>query len=784
MHETWQLAYVRPKGRRRAQLILDGLPYPVEAFSRTLVPSEGFHRVRFRWHNTRAEILELQPPEPSSPDELMELLRLMPELPSQARELMAEVLRGLSLEEALAHLTNPLWLQTFRGIGPQRAERIAQRARLVSDSERRLVRLLSRLGIPPERGARWYEYLRRVAERDLLNEDAIADNPYRLLDLADPDIIEQVGFSPGRAFTFAWVDERLDSRWRISSERLEAVLPYLVRRAMLAGEAWLYAQELSDLVRRSGQHIVVFDGRTASITPELVLGFARMLESLDVAAERIAPAGSLEWAREARDTLKLLADRRPLILRSDRELIMARIGELGVRLTREQQRAVQAALESSASLVTGQAGSGKTTTLQALVQAAGVLLEARRAEDAIARRTFDRTAYQLYLLAPTGAAAQRMRMGLGLEGVVRASCDTAPDRLQYLTRGHVEIGTIHAWLGWRGGSCFQRRRPQPAIIFVDESSMLDEIVFRELLRQVRTACDLGIPQILVFLGDVRQLPPVGPGYPMRDLIDMGLVPVTQLTRVMRQSEGSLIVEAAHAILEGRLPPQGSPERGFRWVNLPQRATSASVLLERWSERLRKAGFEATPEDVQLILPLRNPSRIEPEAPNVRRINRELQEYFAGRRGLEPVRLETDMGPERLAVGDRVVHVGLNSFADGQVNRGAIGRVLEVEPRRVRVVYEALGVEAVYEQEDLWQLDLAWAVTCHSAQGSEFRHVVIMLPRHAARHPITGSSMIDRAWLYTAVTRGRESVLLVASQERVEHALSLSSHRRTTFELLL
>ncbi len=377
-------------------------------------------------------------------------------------------------------------------------------------------------------------------------------------------------------------------------------------------------------------------------------------------------------------------------------------GQLLFRLGPDQRAALEQALGSKACVITGGPGTGKTTILVAL------------------HLIFGRKGLAVSLCAPTGRAARRMSEATGTK-----AC------------------TIHRLLEFNprlGGPARNADDPLDLDgLIVDEASMVDVTLMRHLVAAVPPHARL------VLVGDVDQLPSVGPGQVLRDVIDSGRVPVARLTRIYRQAEGSGIVDAANRILRGTQPKlaRGSPTGDFHFVSAEQPGKCADLILKLVTERI-PARFGLDPvRDVQVLCPI-----YKGEA-GVDRLNLRLQAALNGERE----------GP--LRVGDKVMQ--LRNDYSKEVYNGDLGIVTEVdrEARRVRVDFD--GVAVVYEAKDLGDLALAYACSIHKSQGSEYPAVVIAL---LSQHYV----MLNRNLLYTALTRGKRLAVVVGSMPALAQAV--------------
>jgi exodeoxyribonuclease V alpha subunit len=391
-------------------------------------------------------------------------------------------------------------------------------------------------------------------------------------------------------------------------------------------------------------------------------------------------------------------------------------GMEGVELTDQQREAAQTALTSKVTVLTGGPGTGKTTCLRAvldLTDAYGVSYE---------------------LCSPTGRAAKRMAEATGRNA-----------------------RTIHRLLEYSPGEGgFQRNADKPLsadLIVADEASMLDISLARHLFAAIPPTSHL------LLVGDVDQLPSVGPGNVLRDIIDSGRASVVRLGLIFRQAEGSFIIANAHRINQGEFPALPQTQDGdFFFFGEDDPAKAAALIVDLVGERIpNKFGIEAS--DIQVLAPMRRGEV------GVENLNALLQ---AALNPPSPGKAEHKVGATTFRVGDRVMQIRNNY--DHDVFNGDIGVVdsIDDEEQTLTVSFDGRAVE--YDWGDCDELVLAYAATIHKAQGSEYPCVVMPL---MTQHYM----MLQRNLLYTGVTRAKKLVVIVGTKKALAMAVKNAKTRQ-------
>ncbi len=390
-------------------------------------------------------------------------------------------------------------------------------------------------------------------------------------------------------------------------------------------------------------------------------------------------------------------------------------GQLSMSLAKNQTAAVQGAIDHKVLVITGGPGTGKTTIIHAIL------------------KIFSRIAGKICLAAPTGRAAKRMSEATGWEAK-----------------------TIHRLLEYsflKGG--FQKNEKHPLscdLLIVDEASMVDTVLMHHLLKAV-------LPHAtLILVGDVNQLPSVGAGNVLKDIIFSGVVPVVTLTEIFRQAKQSAIITNAHRINEGKMPFSSSPnaQKDFFFIEEETPEVVLDIITDLSARRIPEWGRFDPIDDIQVLTPMHR------GVVGATNLNKCLQQ------ALNPGKEGILRGNQQLHVHDKVMQIRNNY--DKEVYNGDMGRICQInkETQTVTVDFDTKSVD--YDYTDLDEITLAYAVSVHKAQGSEYPVVIMpVLIQHYM--------LLQRNLIYTAVTRGRQLVVLVGTRK----ALAIGIRNNNTQE---
>ncbi|MEA1969023.1 MAG: ATP-dependent RecD-like DNA helicase [Thermodesulfobacteriota bacterium] len=397
--------------------------------------------------------------------------------------------------------------------------------------------------------------------------------------------------------------------------------------------------------------------------------------------------------------------------------------QLTINLAGMQKQAVKSALDEKVLVITGGPGTGKTTIINAVI------------------RIYSRLDVRIILAAPTGRAAKRMSEATGLKAV-----------------------TIHRLLEYSMQKAgFQKNGKNQLscdLLIIDEASMIDTILMHHLLKAVPET------SLFVLVGDVNQLPSVGAGKVLNDIISSGLVNVTRLETIFRQAEKSMIVVNAHRINKGLLPgfnkERGKKNSDFFFIQREEPEAVLNTILDLVTRRIPKGfGFDAF-NDIQVLTPMHKGTT------GTGNFNQELQ------RVLNPGNNGVKRGVSEFRVADKVMQIKNNY--DKDVYNGDIGRISRIDFTDQNMIINFDSKDVEYDFSELDEIVHAYAVSVHKSQGSEYPAVIIPV---TTQHYV----LLQRNLIYTAVTRGKRLVVLVGTKKALAMAVknNKTSKRYTGLE---
>lgn len=594
-------------------------------------------------------------------------------------------------EDTLDVLDNhPERLAEVPGIGRKRIKSIRD-----SVKEQKAIRSvmiwLKRYDLPNGLAAKIYKY---YGEKSIA---VLEGNPYRLA-----DEIKGIGFKKADQVAIL-LGIAKDSPFRIQSGILHAVTDFTDE-----GSTYMPVDMMLD--EASGENYLSLPKEQVQTAYEQWRNNGTCGEHLVVEEERIYP----KWLYYAElNVAKRLAElnrshlQRDLFNEDEQKTDIQKIQELtGVTYNEKQAEAITAAVSGGVLVLTGGPGTGKTVTTNGIISA----LEADGG--------------RVLLCAPTGRAAKRMSEVTG-----------RPAK------------TIHRLLGY-GGDGFSFNKDctlKGKAVVIDESSMIDISLMSSLLSAVPD----GMKVILV--GDVDQLPSVGSGSVLRDIINSGIVPTVRLTEIYRQAQGSDIIMGAHAVNHGRMPKlDNNPGTDLWFITREDQKSISDTIVDLVTSHLpKKVGVPA--EDIQVLSPMRR----EGDLIGIKVLNSLLQAK------INPSGTSVTHEGQLFRVGDKVMQIK-NDY-DKNVFNGDTGRVTGVLPEGGLLV-DFQGTLTEYAKNELGSLELAYASTVHKSQGSEYP--VVVIPVHRS-HFI----LLKRNLLYTAITRAKKMCILVGSKQAVAMAVA-------------
>ncbi|MGJ7921474.1 SF1B family DNA helicase RecD2 [Neobacillus sp. LXY-4] len=612
-------------------------------------------------------------------------------------------------ENAISKILNqPSLLDSIPKLPPDRAKMIYDTLMEHQGLEQVMV-ALNQYGFGPQISMRIYQ----MYKEETLN--TIQRNPYQLV-----EDVEGVGF--GRAdelghqlgITGAHPDRiKAGCHYTLEMESIQAGHVFMEARSLLEAVKTLLEENKRDTIEFtdiSGEIIKLAEEGKIIVEDQRIYLPSLYFSEKGIVKHAKRIMAQTEYAEQFPESEFLLA-----------------LGELeeriGVQYAPTQKEAIQTALMSPMLILTGGPGTGKTTVIKGIVELYAELHGCSlNPKDYIKDEPFP-----FLLAAPTGRAAKRMAESTGLPAV-----------------------TIHRLLGWNGSEGFDHNEDNPLkgkILIVDETSMVDVWMANQLFKALPEKIQV------ILVGDEDQLPSVGPGQVLKDMLRSNVIPTVRLTDIYRQAEGSSIIELAHEIKKGRLPDQiASQQKDRSFIRCS--ATQMGDVVEKVVLNAKKKGYSA--RDIQVLAPMyRGPAGVD-------RLNVLLQEIFNPNQ--DGTRKEILFGDVKYRIGDKVLQL-VNQPEDNVFN-GDIGEIVSIffakenVEKQDMVIVSFEGTEVTYTRQDLSKLTHAYCCSVHKAQGSEFPIVILPVVKSYYR-------MLRRNLIYTAITRSKQFLILCGEEEALK-----------------
>ena len=598
----------------------------------------------------------------------------------------------------------PERLAEIKGISEKKAMEIAEQMTEKADMRRAMI-FLQKYGISLNLGAKIYQKYGQTVY------GVLQENPYRLA-----EDISGVGFRIADEIA-SRIGIHTDSDYRIRSGMLYTLL-------QASGEGHIYLPK-EELFSRASGLLGVDSSYMEKHLMDMVVDRKLILKETEDGAVVYPTRYYYLELNSARMLCEL-----NILCPEDEEMMEKRINriekETGTRLDEMQKQAVAAAASHGLFILTGGPGTGKTTTINAII------------------RYFEEEGAELRLAAPTGRAAKRMTEATGYE----AQTIHRLLELNGMPEEEQEGRAVH----------FDRNSENPLeadVIIIDEMSMVDIALMHSLLLSVTAGTRL------ILVGDENQLPSVGPGNVLRDIIRSGCFPVVELKKIFRQASESDIVVNAHKINRGEQVTINNKSRDFFFLKRYDADIIIRVVIALIQEKLPRY-VDAKPYEIQVLTPMRKGLL------GVERLNQILQRYL---NPPDEKKKEKEIGQRLFREGDKVMQVKNNYQLEWEilgrykipvdkgvgVFNGDTGIMTEInEFAETATVEFEDGRQAEYSFKQLEELELAYAVTIHKSQGSEYPAVILPI--------LSGPRMLmNRNLLYTAVTRARKCVTVVGSE---------------------
>ena len=638
------------------------------------------------------------------------------------RKTAETIVKKLGMNAIKKILEDPEALDEVPRLSDEKKDTIRATLQMNLGLERVMIQL-NDWGFGPQVGMRIYQAYREETI------DVLTKNPFRLI-----EEIEGIGFQ--RA-------DELGSKLGITGnhpDRIKASILHLLNQASLSeGHVYVDAETLIPMVKQMLEASQREDIPVEAISKAMielneegkVAGEETRLYLPSLYYSELGIATKLETllaAQENRDRFPTSEVRKALGEAEER---------LGVNYAETQIEAIDGSINSSVMILTGGPGTGKTTVVRGLVEVYAELHGLSLDPKEYAKK---KEPFPIILAAPTGRAAKRLSESTDLPAM-----------------------TIHRLLGFNGQEKEEEteKEIEGRLIIIDEMSMVDTWLAHQLLKAVPDDAQI------IFVGDQDQLPPVGPGQVLRDLLESKRIPTVELTDIYRQTSGSSIIELAHQMKKGQLPADitaKTADRSFIKAGVDQIAS----VVEKVVKSAMQKGHSI--KDIQVLAPMyKGPAGIDA-------LNRMIQEMVNP--NPEGTRKELVFGDITYRIGDKILQ--LVNQPESNVFNGDMGEVIAILKAKETVEKQDLlvasfdGIEVTYQRSDLNQLTLAYCCSIHKAQGSEFPTVIMPIVRGYMK-------MLRRNLLYTGITRSKDFLILCGDPQMFRYGVERTddTQRMTT-----